>query len=182
MAPAIGVDLGNSSRAPHIAGLAGEDEDHGPIGPGITAAQQGSMAGMGHESGMKMDRGPMSGMNHGSMVGIDHRAMSDMPMDRGVMPGMRAPGDKMQMAHSGRSHSQGTGTVNSVDAVGHKLNVSHEPIPTIGWPAMTMDFAVAPSVDLHGVRPGARINFTMEPGNDGMYVIQSITPTSEGGK
>jgi len=45
---------------------------------------------------------------------------------------------------------------------------------------MTMDFAVAPSVDLHGVQPGSRINFTMEQGSGGMYVIQSITPAGGG--
>ena len=96
------------------------------------------------------------------------------------MPGMHAPGNETQMAHAGQTRIQGTGTVNSVDITGHKVNVSHGPIPTIGWPAMTMDFAVAPSVDLHGVQPGSRINFTMEQGSDGMYVIQSIAPAGGG--
>ncbi len=84
---------------------------------------------------------------------------------------------EMQMAHSGHAHAQGTGTVNSVDADAHKLNVSHSAIPTIGWPAMTMDFAVAPSVDLRVVKPGTLIKFTIEQGEGGMYVIQSITPS-----
>jgi Cu/Ag efflux protein CusF len=55
------------------------------------------------------------------------------------------------MAHSGHAHAQGAGTVNSVDAAAHTINVSHGSIPTIGRPAMTMDFAVAPSVDLQTV-------------------------------
>jgi len=45
---------------------------------------------------------------------------------------------------------------------------------------MTMDFAVAPSVDLHAVQPGTRINFTIEQGDGGMYVIQSIKPAGGG--
>jgi len=65
------------------------------------------------------------------------------------------------------AHAQGTGTVNSVDADAHKLNVSHSAIPTIGWPAMTMDFAVAPSVDLRVVKPGTLIKFTIEQGEGG---------------
>jgi Cu/Ag efflux protein CusF len=58
--------------------------------------------------------------------------------------------------------------------------LSHGPISTIGWPAMTMDFAVAPSVDLQAVKPGTRVNFTIEQGEGGMYVIQSITPAGGG--
>jgi Cu/Ag efflux protein CusF len=164
-APIIGFDLGNSSRVPQIAGLSGEGEGYGRTEPGMTPAQQSLMPGMDHEPSMQTDHGSMADMNHGP---------TDMLMDHGAMPGMRAPAH--QMAHAGHAHAQATGTVNSVDAAAHKLNVSHGPIPTIGWPAMTMDFVVAPSVDLRGIQPGNRINFTIEQGDDGMYVIQSITP------
>jgi len=189
-APVVGVDLGNSSRVPQIAGQAGEGEGYGRTDSGMTPAHQGSMPGMGHEPGMQMDRGSISGMSrasmgdmpmdHGSMAGMDHGPTSGMPMDRGAMPAMHALGHEMQIAHAEHAHVQGNGTVNSVDVTGHKLNVSHGPIPTIGWPAMTMDFAVAPSVELHGVQPGSRINFTIERGSDGMYVIQSIKPAGGG--
>jgi len=121
----------------------------------------GSMAGMddGAKSGMPMDHGSMGAMNHGSMGGMptDHGSMPGMSHSpqaktasgHGSMPGMdRTAGRKMQMADSGHAHAQGTGTVNAVDAAAHKVNVSHAPIPAIGFPAMTMDFAVAPSVDL----------------------------------
>jgi len=82
----------------------------------------------------------------------------------------------MQMAHAGHDDAHGTGTVNSVDPAQHKLNLSHNPIPEIGWPAMTMDFAVKPSVDLKPIKPGSRVNFTIEKGQGGMYEIQTITP------
>jgi Cu/Ag efflux protein CusF len=71
---------------------------------------------------------------------------------------------------------QGSGTVDSVDAAGHKVTLSHNPIPAIGWPAMSMDFAAAPAVDLGALKPGTRVTFTMKRGGDGMYVIQSIAP------
>ena len=74
----------------------------------------------------------------------------------------------------------GTGTVNSVDPSAHKINLSHGAIPAIGWPAMTMDFSVAPSVDLRALKPGAPVNFMMERGSDGMYVVHSITPAGGG--
>ena len=68
----------------------------------------------------------------------------------------------MQMAHAGHNDAHGTGTVNSVDPAQHKVNLSHNPIPEIGWPAMTMEFPVAPSIDLKAIKPGMRVNFTIE--------------------
>ena len=86
----------------------------------------------------------------------------------------------MQMAHDGHSDAHATGTVNSIDVAQHKINLSHQPIPEIGWPAMTMDFVVAPAVDLRSVKPGARVNFTIEKGQGGMYEIQAIRPAGGG--
>jgi Cu/Ag efflux protein CusF len=90
------------------------------------------------------------------------------------------PQHGMQMAHDGQNDVHATGTVNSVDPAGHKVNLSHQPIPDIGWPAMTMDFSVAPTVDLRAIKPGARVNFTMIKGAGGMYEIQAITPAAGG--
>jgi Cu/Ag efflux protein CusF len=82
----------------------------------------------------------------------------------------------MQMAHAGANDAHGTGTVNSVDPAQHKVNLSHQPIPEIGWPAMTMEFPVAPSVDLTAIKPGTRVNFTIEQQPGGMYEIRAIAP------
>jgi Cu(I)/Ag(I) efflux system protein CusF len=82
----------------------------------------------------------------------------------------------MQMAHAGHNDAHGTGTVNSVDPTQHKVNLSHNPIPEIGWPAMTMEFPVKPSLDLKTIKPGSRVNFTIEQQPGGMYEIQAIAP------
>jgi Cu(I)/Ag(I) efflux system periplasmic protein CusF len=87
---------------------------------------------------------------------------------------------EMQMAHEGRNDAHGSGTVNSVDPAQHKVNVSHNPIPEIGFPAMTMDLPVAPSVDLRALKPGMRVNFTLERGQGGMYEIRAISPAGGG--
>ena len=87
---------------------------------------------------------------------------------------------EMQMAHEGHSDIRGSGTVNSVDPAQQKVNVSHNPIPEIGWPAMTMDFPVAPSVDLRALKPGTRVDFTIEKSQGGMYEIQTISPAGGG--
>ena len=86
----------------------------------------------------------------------------------------------VQMAHAGHNDAHGTGTVNSVDPAQHKVNLSHNPIPEIGWPAMTMEFPVAPSIDLTVIRPGTGVNFTIEQQPGGMYEIRAITPAGSG--
>lgn len=86
----------------------------------------------------------------------------------------------MQMAHDGHNDAHGTGIVNSVDPAARKINLSHQPIPEIGWPAMTMDFAVAPSVNLSTLKPGTGVKFTMEKGAGGMYEIKALTPAGGG--
>ena len=82
--------------------------------------------------------------------------------------------------HGPENDAHGSGTVNSVDPAQHKLNLSHAPIPEIGWPAMTMDFPVAASVDLKAIKPGTRVNFTIVKGQGGMYEIKAITPAGGG--
>ena len=86
----------------------------------------------------------------------------------------------MQMAHEGHDHAQASGTVNSVDAGARKINISHGPIQDLGWPPMTMDFPVAPSVNLKSIKPGSRVNFTLEKGDDGMPVILTVSSTGPG--
>ena len=90
------------------------------------------------------------------------------------------PGSGMQMAHAGHNDAHGTGTVNSVDAAQHKVNLTHQPIPEIGWPTMTMEFPVAPAVDLSAIKPGSRVNFTIEQVEGGMYEIKAIAPAGGG--
>jgi Cu(I)/Ag(I) efflux system protein CusF len=173
-APLTGVDLGGSGRVPQIAGLAGEGEGYGRTEPGVTLSEHGPIPGMGQAS---MGHESMGGKGDTSMPGMSHGSQQQMVPGRGAMPGKdHSTRHNMRMAHSGHAHVQGTGTVNSVDAAARKVNVSHGSIPKIGWPAMTMDFAVAVSVDLSGVKPGTRVRFDMEQGQDGSYVIQSIAP------
>lgn len=95
------------------------------------------------------------------------------------------PAAQAQMSHGsghGTMHEEkaaeaisGAGTVNAVDAVKRTINVTHEPIPAIGWPTMTMDFAVAEGTDLSGLTEGAQIDFTLSRGADGIYMIDGLS-------
>ena len=77
-------------------------------------------------------------------------------------------------AHDGHADTHATGVVNKIDADQRRINVTHEPILAIGWPSMTMDFPVTQSVDLSRIKPGSRVNFTLEKGKTGLYEIESV--------
>lgn len=83
----------------------------------------------------------------------------------------------MQMSDPAKTVSA-TGSVKKVDAAKRVVNLSHGPIPAISWPAMTMDFAVAPDVDLSAVKAGQNVEFTLVPGKGKDYVLTSIKPKS----
>ena len=85
----------------------------------------------------------------------------------------------LHLVHQGHDHVHGTGTVNSIDEAGHKINLSHGPISSVGWPAMTMDFAVAPEVDLKTISPGMRVDFTLDKGADGIFQVDSLAPAKD---
>lgn len=71
------------------------------------------------------------------------------------------------------------GVVRVVDASGRLINLTHEPIAQLNWPAMTMDFAVAPEVDLTTVEPGMEVRFHMIEHGESGYLITLIEPAGE---
>ena len=96
--------------------------------------------------------------------------MSDMKK----MPGM----NDMKMNDTKKATTaNATGTITAVNTANHKVTFDHGPISAINWPAMTMEFAVAPSVDLAKLKTGDKVNFTLS-GSGGTYTVQSISPAS----
>ena len=69
---------------------------------------------------------------------------------------------------------QATGVVVSVDAQKHTIKLKHDPIKTLGWPAMTMNFGVDSSIDLSGVQAGDAVAFTLKPQGQDDYIISGM--------
>jgi Cu(I)/Ag(I) efflux system protein CusF len=126
--------------------------------------------------------------NAAPITGVDLGPSSRLPRTQLAMAGagheahraetIAAP-KNVQPAHDDGSHAHATGTVNSIDPAQHKINLSHQPITALGWPAMTMDFAVAPSVDLNRIKPGSRVDFSLEKDKGGMYEIDTMQPAGK---
>ncbi|MBK1722931.1 copper-binding protein [Thiocystis violacea] len=88
---------------------------------------------------------------------------------------MMGHGGKGAMAQGQATEAtHGTGVINSVDAEGGSVNITHEPIPALSWPAMTMDLPVTDAVDLSGVSAGDRVDFAIILGSDNVYRITEL--------
>lgn len=70
---------------------------------------------------------------------------------------------------------QGEGKVNSVDLKEGKVNLSHDPIASLNWPAMTMDLDVMEKASLSALKPGQKVEFKLVEKRKGKYVISEIS-------
>ena len=68
----------------------------------------------------------------------------------------------------------GTATLNNVMPTHNMINMAHDPIPALDWPAMEMDFNVKNNVSLKGLNKGDKVEFELEKSENG-YVVKSIT-------
>ena len=80
----------------------------------------------------------------------------------------------MNMDAAAQSH-EGLGTVNNVDAKAGKINLTHEPIASLDWPGMTMDFDVQDKAALAHLKPGQKVKFKLVEVRHGKYVISEIS-------
>jgi len=80
-----------------------------------------------------------------------------------------------RLAQAGAAH-KGQGTVNTVDAANGKLNLSHGRIPSLNWPAMTMDFQVKDKTVLKDIKPGQKVEITIVQGSKDQFVVTQIKP------
>lgn len=121
--------------------------------------------------------------SNSSMEGHDHMnhdmAANDAMDDHSSMGhDMEKPMDD----HSNMNHdmagnhgaAEGMGVIHSVSKLNRTVNLTHEPIPALKWPEMTMDLPVAKSVDISGLKSGDKVKFSLELGADKKYIITHI--------
>lgn len=88
------------------------------------------------------------------------------------------PQNSMHQAdmHATAQGHMGQGVVNKIDPQHHKVNLTHGPIDSLGWPGMTMDFTVKDAAILKGLKPGQKVMFEVVNEGPRMYFITHITP------
>ena len=90
-------------------------------------------------------------------------------------------------AHKGHDMSMmksagATGTIpvnaviNKIDTDKSSINVTHDPIPALKWPTMTMDMTVTKRVDLSKLKPGSSVILSLKQGRDKQYRVIEVKP------
>jgi len=73
------------------------------------------------------------------------------------------------------------GTVEAIDAAAGTVSISHGPVASLKWPAMTMDFVLANAALAKDLRPGAAIGFEFVERGPGEWVVTAVTPAAAAG-
>jgi len=99
-------------------------------------------------------------------------------MGEHATPGIAATTQEEHTAHAVSKDSrtvghQAQGTLEAINADG-TVSITHGPIKTLGWPGMTMDFALANSSLASGIKPGSTISFELVERSPGEYVITKL--------
>lgn len=68
---------------------------------------------------------------------------------------------------------QAQGTLDSINTDG-TVSITHGPIKSLGWPGMTMDFALTNSSLVAGIKPGSKITFELIERNPDEWVITRL--------
>jgi Cu(I)/Ag(I) efflux system protein CusF len=80
--------------------------------------------------------------------------------------------------HSGHEAMQdGVQTQATINSIAdNMINLTHGPIPEIGWPAMTMDLPLLEGAKVDAIAEGEDAMILLEKGEDGMYAIRAVMP------
>ncbi len=81
--------------------------------------------------------------------------VASMPLAAQPMAGMETQKKTAQASH------QGTGKVVSVDRAKLRIKLAHEPIKSLGWSRMLMDFSVVKASLLDGLKEGDAVQFEL---------------------
>lgn len=68
------------------------------------------------------------------------------------------------------------GTLNSIDQTAGTVNITHGPVPSAGWPEMTMSFKLADSNAAVDLKPGERVDFHFKIESGMNATVTTITP------
>jgi len=90
------------------------------------------------------------------------------------------PAAKAKDAPANNAVHHGEGRVEAVDAASGSVSLAHQPIASLKWPAMTMDFVLAnPSLGAE-LKPGATVQFDFVERQPGEWVVTAIKPIAAG--
>lgn len=120
---------------------------------------------------MDEQKGDMVGMDHSQHKMDSDNKMQGMDHSQHQMDSKQAPMQMQPLAMEKRI--SGTGMIREIIVSQGKLKMSHDPIPELKWPEMTMFFNVNPVVKLDEFKPNDKVEFDLQKSDTG-YVIKAM--------
>ncbi|MFT6662386.1 MAG: Cu(I)/Ag(I) efflux system membrane fusion protein [Maricaulis maris] len=113
----------------------------------------------------------LTGLSEGERVVVSSQFLIDSEASlQGValrMAGADAPDAPPEIV-------QGAGVVDGVMASHGMIDLTHDPIPELGWPVMSMSFFTLDAVSLDGLSEGDEVSFTLRQNDEGQWRLASI--------
>lgn len=102
---------------------------------------------------------------------INHTDMHHESIDHGSM-------DHDAMMDARAEHMiEAIGVVKKIYKKDGIVSLSHDAIPAISWPPMTMKFPVGDKIDLDSLKKGQTVQFTLHRAQDGSLPLVELCPT-----
>lgn len=133
---------------------------------GIAAASVAVLAGCGRQEADTASAPPPTQPMSDNNIASHEESMKDMPMHE-VSPA--AASTEMQTYMT-------KGTIQSVDHEAGTVKIAHEAVPSLNWPAMTMEFKLSSAQDSVGLKEGEQVEFHFTEESAGQYAITQISP------
>jgi Cu(I)/Ag(I) efflux system membrane fusion protein len=121
-----------------------------------------------------------SGLNDGDTVVASGQFLIDSEASlKGILPrlegssGIGASAPEAASSPAAAQSYETTGKVEKVTAA--DITFSHQPVPALGWPAMTMSFNKPASDAFADVKPGQTAHFVFKKSDDG-YALTKVEP------
>ena len=140
------------------------------------------------ERQVKLSHDPIPALNWPSMTMniklADGVALPDIPIDSKVTFTLHRVDDYaveiIQIIPVADAHTvyQATGMVRKIIADSHTLKITHDPIPALNWPTMTMNFVLAPELSLTAIQVGQKLSFTLKKVGELEYQIVALQAVS----
>lgn len=111
----------------------------------------------------------LEGLQEGEQVVVAGNFLIDAESNlKAALSGLAAQEPPAAVAHRAEGRLEG------VDAAG-VATIAHGPVPSLKWPAMTMEFIPANPALLSGIAPGAAIEFEFVERGPGEWVVTRVT-------
>jgi multidrug efflux pump subunit AcrA (membrane-fusion protein) len=115
----------------------------------------------------------LSGLKEGERVVVAANFLIDAESNlKAALGGFGNPGEQAAKPAGVGHHA--SGKIDEIDAKAGSITISHGPVASLKWPAMTMEFQPANPSLLQGLKPGAAIDFEFVERGKGEWVITKV--------